>query len=110
MLPRWTAALAGPPRRAEPIPAGTEGSARCAWYRLRWALRDLYEPGALRNNALFRAACRARELIDAGSLDQARAEALLLDAATQVGLVRDDSEARWPRRLCDGRSHADQRI
>jgi hypothetical protein len=94
VIPRWIAVLAGPPRQAEPVPAGAGGSARCAWFRLRWALRDLYEPGALRNNALFKAACRARELIETGGLEQARAEALLLDAATRVGLVRDDGEAR----------------
>jgi hypothetical protein len=94
VIPRWIAVLAGPPRQMESVPVGAGGSARCAWLRLRWALRDLYEPGALRNNALFKAACRARELIEAGGLEQARAEALLLDAATRVGLVRDDGEAR----------------
>jgi hypothetical protein len=93
VLPRWIAELAGPPRPPVVIAAGTAGDAGHAWRRLRWALRDLYEPGALRNNALFKAACRARDLIAAGGLDQAKAEALLLDAAGQVGLVRDDGEA-----------------
>jgi hypothetical protein len=94
VIPRWIAELAGPPRPPVVIPAGTEGDAGHAWRRLRWALKDLYEPGALRNNALFVAACRAGGLIAAGGLDQAKAEALLLDAADRVGLVRDDGEAK----------------
>jgi hypothetical protein len=94
VIPRWIAELAGPPRPPVVIPSGAAGDAGHAWRRLRWALSDLYEPGALRNNALFRAACRACGLIAAGGLDQAKAEALLLDAANQVGLVRDDGEAK----------------
>ena len=94
VIPRWIAVLAGPPKPAPAIPAGTGGHPGRAWRRLRWAIADLYEPGVLRNNALFRAACRARELIGAGGIDQAKAEALLLDVASQVGLVRDDGEAR----------------
>jgi hypothetical protein len=94
VIPRWIASLAGPPRPIVAIPAGTDGHPGRAWHRLRWALRDLHEPGVLRNNALYKAARRARDLIDAGGLDQAKAEALLLDAATRVGLVRDDGEAR----------------
>lgn len=94
VVPRWIAVLAGPPKPVASVPAGTGGHSGRARLRLRWAIKDLYEPGALRNNALFKAACRARELIDAGGLDQAGAEALLLDIAGQVGLVRDDGEAR----------------
>jgi hypothetical protein len=86
--------LAGRPRPVAPVPAGAEGLPGRAWLRLRGAISDLYQPGALRNNTLFKAACRARELIDAGGLDQVRAEVLLLDAAAQVGLVRDDGTAR----------------
>jgi hypothetical protein len=94
VIPRWVALLAGQPRPVSLVPPGTRGRPGRAWHRLRGAISDLYLPGALRNNALFKAACRARELIDAGGLDQARAEALLLDAANQVGLVRDDGAAR----------------
>lgn len=94
VIPRWIALLAGKPRPVVPIPAGTDGDATAAWRRLRWALKDLHEPGALRNNTLYKAACRARDLIAAGGLDQAKAEALLLDAAARVGLVREDGETR----------------
>jgi hypothetical protein len=93
VIPRWIAELAGRPRPAVVIPADAAGDAGLAWRRLRWALRDLFEPGALRNNTLYKAALRARDLIAAGGLDQAKAEALLLDAAGRVGLVRDDGEA-----------------
>jgi hypothetical protein len=94
VIPRWVAMLAGRPRPVAPVPAGAGGLPGRAWLRLRGAISDLYQPGALRNNTLFKAACRARELIDAGGLDQVRAEVLLLDAAAQVGLVRDDGAAR----------------
>jgi hypothetical protein len=93
VIPRWISSLAGPPKPIVPIPVGTDGHPGRAWRRLRWAIRDLHEPGALRNNALYRAACRARELIDAGGLDQAKAETLLLDVADQVGLIREDGKA-----------------
>lgn len=94
VIPRWVALLAGQPRPVAPLPPGTRGRPGRAWQRLSGAISDLYQPGALRNNALFQAACRACELIDTGGLDQGRAEALLLDAANQVGLVRDDGAAR----------------
>ena len=47
-----------------------------------------------RNNRLYWAACRAAEMVTAGLVDQATAEAVLIDAALGAGLHGGEPEAR----------------
>ncbi len=95
-LPRWLAALAGPPR----LPAARGGTSRRdhARERLEGVVTFLLEarPGDHRNSRLFWAACRLGELVAAGELDAAAAERVLLRAAAENGLVakRGESAAR----------------
>ncbi len=51
-------------------------------------------PGRDRNNRLYWAACRAAEMVAADLVDQASAEAVLVDAALKAGLHGGEPEAR----------------
>ena len=104
VIPRWVALLAGQPRPVAPVPPGTRGRPGRAWQRLSGAISDLYQPGALRNNALFKAACRARELIDTGGLDQGRAERSCWTPRIRSGWSATTARhAAWPPSAADSR-------
>jgi len=90
VLPRWIAALAGPPPAAA---AGTRtgrgggsGQARLGGIigRLLAARRGE------RNRLLFWASLRAGEMVADGDLEAAAAGQMLTDAAARIGLVRED--------------------
>src|SRR5215470_12226143 len=91
VIPRWLAALAGPP----PTPAGAaagHGGAP-AWARLHGIIGFLLTAQrGERNRLLFWASLRAGELVADGDLDPATAAVALTDAAAQIGLVRDDGQ------------------
>lgn len=93
MLPRWLADIAGPPRRPVAAPAGGPVSATSAWRRLHGILGHLLgaERGE-RNQTLFWASLRTGELVAAGVVDGAAAEAALREAAADIGLVHEDGE------------------
>ena len=90
VLPRWIAALAGPPPAAA---AGTRtgrggGSGQA---RLRGIIgRLLAARRGERNRLLFWASLRAGELVADGDLDARTATLALTDAAAQIGLAGED--------------------
>ena len=91
VIPRWLAALAGPP----PAPASTAASHGGAPARARLQGITGFLVTAQRgerNRLLFWASLRAGELVADGDLDPATAAAALTDAAAQIGLVRDDGQ------------------
>lgn len=92
-LPGWLADLLDPPRTE---PAHRPATADDGVYgRLRGVVETVVTapPGA-RNGRLYWAACRASEMVQAGRVDQATAERVLLDAALEAGLRGGESEAR----------------
>ena len=91
IIPRWLAALAGPP----PAPASTAASHGGAPARARLQGITGFLVTAQRgerNRLLFWASLRAGELVADGDLDPATAAAALTDAAAQIGLVQDDGQ------------------
>jgi hypothetical protein len=95
VLPRWIAELAGAPRIPAPRPAAGSKSPAAVWNRLcgivDWILRA--EPGT-RNKTLFDGARLAGEMVAAGQLDRAAAEAALFGAAERLGLAAEDGEGQ----------------
>jgi hypothetical protein len=89
-LPEWIAGLAGPPPiRAAVIWTGHGGGSGQA--RLHGIIgRLLAARRGERNRLLFWASLRIGELVADGDLDAAAAGRALTDAATQIGLVRED--------------------
>jgi hypothetical protein len=90
VLPRWIAALAGPPPAAA---AGTRTgrSGRSGQARLRGIIgRLLAARRGERNRLLFWASLRAGEMVADGDLEAAAAGQALTDAAARIGLVRED--------------------
>jgi hypothetical protein len=92
-LPAWLADLADPPR--PPRPAALPDPPGSLYGRLRGVVEAVLtsEPGT-RNGRLYWAACRAAEMVAAGTLDRAAAERVLLDAAIEAGLRGGEPEAR----------------
>jgi hypothetical protein len=90
VIPRWIAELAGHPLPPPAIRPGLVSSPARAMRRLQWAIADLLEPHALRNNCLYKAGLRAGE----AGLGEARAVELLMPVAAEAGLVAEDGEAR----------------
>jgi hypothetical protein len=90
VLPRWIAALAGPPAR----PATSTGTGRgggSGQARLRGITgRLLAARRGERNRLLFWASLRAGELVADGDLEAEAAGQALTDAAARIGLVRED--------------------
>jgi hypothetical protein len=91
VIPRWLAALAGPPPTPASAAAGHGGAP--AWARLHGIMGFLLTAQrGERNRLLFWASLRAGELVADGDLDPATAAAALTDAAAKIGLVRDDGQ------------------
>jgi len=92
VLPAWLAALAAPARPGRPLPITPDGP---VYGRLRGVVETVLasQPGQ-RNGLLHWAACRAGEMVAAGQVDRATAEALLVRAAVDAGLRGGESEAR----------------
>ena len=93
-LPGWLAELADPAEPA-PRPAAARQVTGSVYGRLR-AVVDFVltsEPGT-RNDRLYWAARRAREMVAAGQMDRGTAERLLLAAAIDAGLRGGEPEAR----------------
>jgi len=90
VLPRWIAGLAGPPP-ALVASTGTGHGGAAAAARLHGIIgRLLAAQRGERNRLLFWASLRAGELVADGDLDAGAAGQMLTDAATQIGLVRED--------------------
>jgi hypothetical protein len=89
VLPRWLAALAGPPPTpATPTASGHAGHAQA---RLAGIIgRLLAARRGERNRLLFWASLRAGELVADGDLDTRTAVAALTGAADKIGLAGDD--------------------
>lgn len=93
-LPGWIADLLDPPRKP-PSPPPHERHAGTGYGRLRGIVEHvLGGPPGDRNGRLYWAACRARELVTAGELDQHTAESVLVEAALEAGLRGGEPEAR----------------
>lgn len=91
VLPRWIAALAGPPAPVAGTGTGHGGASAAA--RLHGIIgRLLAAQRGERNRLLFWASLRAGELIADGDLDAAAAWQALTDAAARIGLVREDGQ------------------
>jgi hypothetical protein len=92
VLPQWIADLAGPPLR----PVTSIGSGYGSWggsARLQGIIgRLLAARRGERNRLLFWASLRIGELVADGDLDAAVAGQALMDAAAQIGLVREDGQ------------------
>ena len=91
-LPRWIAALAGPPTA---VAAGTRTGhgGRSGQARLQGIIgRLLAARRGERNRLLFWASLRAGELVADGDLDAAAAGQALTDAAARIGLIREDGQ------------------
>jgi hypothetical protein len=90
VLPRWIAALAGPP----PAPATITGHGGAhAQARLAGLIRRLLAARrGERNQLLFWASLRAGELAADGDLDAREAARALTGAATQIGLAAEDGQ------------------
>jgi hypothetical protein len=92
VLPRWIADLAGPP----PEPVTSTGTGHGGWSaeaRLHGIIgRLLAARRGERNRLLFWASLRIGELVADGDLEAAAAGQALTDAATQIGLVREDGQ------------------
>jgi hypothetical protein len=92
VLPQWITALAGPP----PVPVtgtGTGHGGAGAAARLHGIIgRLLAAQRGERNRLLFWASLRTGELVADGDLDARTAGQALTDAATQIGLVREDGQ------------------
>ena len=90
VLPRWIAALAGPPTA---VAAGTRTGhgGRSGQARLQGIIgRLLAARRGERNRLLFWASLRAGEMVADGDLEAAAAGQMLTDAAARIGLVRED--------------------
>jgi hypothetical protein len=89
-VPGWLAEALHPAPRPEP------GARRpvSTFSALKGLVRIVLEatPERDRNTRLFWSSCRAAELVSAGRLDEATATAVLVDAATRIGLP--ETEAR----------------
>jgi hypothetical protein len=94
-LPAWLAALARPQKPATGPRRETAGDPSGSYQRLRGIIQTVLDsaPGT-RNGRLYWAACRAAELIRAGTVDRATAEHVLLVAAMEAGLAGGEPEAR----------------
>ncbi|HEU5393038.1 MAG TPA: hypothetical protein VFV73_44855 [Streptosporangiaceae bacterium] len=90
VLPRWIAALAGPPSAAAASTrTGRGGGSGQA--RLRGIIgRLLAARRGERNRLLFWASLRAGEMVADGDLEAEAAGQALTDAAARIGLVRED--------------------
>lgn len=93
-LPPWLADLADPPQPSRRLTSAPDASASL-YGRLRGVIEAVLasEPGT-RNGRLYWAACRAAEIVAAGTIDRATAERVLLDAALEAGLRGGEPEAR----------------
>jgi len=92
VLPRWIAALAGPPPMPVTSTRAGHGSGD-SQARLHGIIaRLLAARRGERNRLLFWASLRIGELVAEGHLDAAVAGQALADAAAQVGLVREDGQ------------------
>ncbi len=93
-LPDWIADLLDPPEQRR-APATAPGSPDGMYPRLRGLVQHVLDgmPGD-RNHRLFWAACKAREMVSAGQIDQDTAERVLVQAALEAGLRGGEPEAR----------------
>lgn len=93
-VPSWLADLLDPPETVtRPV---TSGHVPGEMYpRLRGLVETVLrsQPGN-RNAPLYWAACRAREMVEAGEIGQDTAEQVLVQAAVEAGLRGGESEAR----------------
>jgi hypothetical protein len=91
VIPRWLAALAGPPPVAASTAAGHGGAP--TWATLHGIIGFLLTAQrGERNRLLFWASLRAGELVAEGGLDPATAATALIGAAAQIGLVQEDGQ------------------
>ena len=91
LLPRWLAAIAGPPPVPVTIRPGDGGASPAN--RLHGIIERLLEAGeGERNHLLYWAAGCMGELVAGGSLGQPAAEKILLDGAAEIGLLAEDGE------------------
>ena len=95
VLPDWLAELAAPAQPQPTVALPGDAGAGAVYGRLRGVVEAVLcsEPGT-RNGRLYWAACRAAEMVAAGSIDRATAEQVLLDAALESGLRGGEREAR----------------
>ncbi len=96
-IPEWLARACSPVPQIQPLaschPPRHPASTFTALHGLvRFVLGGI--PGRDRNNRLYWAACRAAEMDAADLVDQATAEAVLVDAALKAGLHGGEPEAR----------------
>lgn len=95
-VPEWLAAACTTAPQIQPLACRLPRHPASAFPALHGLVRFVLGgvPGRDRNARLYWAACRAAEMVAAGLVDQATAEAVLVDAALGAGLHGGEPEAR----------------